>query len=186
LVASQTRDLTEANRRLAELASRDPLTNIFNRRSFYDLAEREVERARRTQRPISLLMIDVDHFKRVNDRFGHSAGDAVLRGLVAMIQPLLRDVDIFARIGGEELVVMMPETAAAAARLVAERLRQAVAASQLLADNDQLRVTISVGLATACGDETLASLIERADQALYIAKAGGRDRVIDAAPVDVA
>jgi len=181
LVASQTRDLTEANRLLQELASRDSLTEIYNRRHFQELASAELERARRSGRRVSLLLIDIDHFKRVNDSFGHSAGDEVLKGVVASIRVLLRDSDLFARIGGEELVVLMPETGLEAARLVAERLRIAIGAESHPAPNSTVTVTASIGLAvTASPPEPLAELLERADRALYAAKAAGRNRVVEA------
>jgi len=181
LVASQTRDLTEANRRLQELASRDSLTGIYNRRYFIELAGVELERARRTGRPACLLLIDIDHFKRVNDTFGHAAGDEVLRGVVTSVGEQLRDSDLFARIGGEELIVLMPETGLEAGRLVAERLRCAIEAAQYPIPGRTVGVTISIGLAiTATPVEPLNELMERADRALYAAKAGGRNRVIEA------
>jgi diguanylate cyclase (GGDEF)-like protein len=182
LVASQTRDLTEANRLLQELASRDPLTEIYNRRYFLELSAIELERARRAGRHASLLMIDIDHFKKVNDSYGHSAGDEVLKGVVLCIQGLLRDGDLFARIGGEELVVLMPETGLDAARVVAERLRAAIAAESLpVPSGGTVSVTASIGLAvSAVPPESLADLLERADRALYAAKAAGRNLVMEA------
>ena len=178
LVASQTRDLTEANARLQDLASRDSLTEIYNRRHFLELAGHELERARRAGRRISLLMIDVDHFKRVNDTHGHSAGDEVLRGVVGCVKAHLRDTDLFARIGGEELVVLMPETGPDAAGLVAERLRAAIEAASFALPDHRVGVTASIGLAvTKEPPEPLADLLERADRALYAAKSAGRNRV---------
>jgi diguanylate cyclase (GGDEF)-like protein len=183
LVASQTRDLTDANRRLQELASRDSLTEIYNRRYFLELATVELERSRRNGRPASLLLIDIDHFKRVNDSFGHSAGDEVLKGVVASIRVLLRDGDLFARLGGEELVVLLPETGLEAGRLVAERLRAAIETHRYPLPDTAATVTASIGLAvTATPPETLAELLERADQALYAAKAAGRNKVMEFKP----
>jgi len=182
LVASQTRELTDANARLQDLASRDSLTEIYNRRHFLELAGHELERARRAGRRTSLLMVDVDHFKRVNDTHGHAGGDEVLRGVVDCIKMLLRDSDLFARIGGEELVVLMPETGPEAARVVAERLRQAIEAARFaLAGDREVSVTASIGLAvTQEPPEPLADLLERADRALYAAKGAGRNRVEEA------
>jgi diguanylate cyclase (GGDEF)-like protein len=181
LVAAQTRDLTEANHRLEELAARDSLTGIFNRRHFLDLAERELERARRAGHRTSLLLIDIDHFKRVNDSYGHEAGDEVLRGVCARLSAALRDADTLARIGGEELGVLAPETDPAAVLVVAERLRQSVASGPYAAGDARLVITVSVGAATVTDlDEPLKSLMGRADKALYAAKAGGRNRVIEA------
>jgi len=181
LVASQTRDLTEANRLLQELASRDSLTEIYNRRYFHELATIELERSRRSGRQASLLLIDIDHFKRVNDSFGHAAGDEVLKGVVATVKTLLRDSDLFARIGGEELVVLMPETGIDAARLVAERLRAAIEGDRYSLPNHSVTVTASIGLAvTPIPPEPLAELLERSDRALYAAKAAGRNCVVEA------
>ena len=178
LVASQTRDLIEANKRLEELASKDSLTGIDNRRHFLELAGHELDRARRSGRPAGLLMIDIDHFKRVNDTYGHSAGDEVLRGVVARIKAQLRDSDLFARFGGEELVALMPETGLEAGHIVAERLRHAIASEPFALPDDSVTVTASFGLAvTIQPPEPIADLLERADRALYVAKAGGRNRV---------
>jgi len=181
LVTAQTRELTEANHRLAELAARDPLTGIFNRRHFLDLAERELERARRAGHQTSVLLIDIDHFKRVNDTHGHEAGDEVLRGVCARLATALRDADTLARLGGEELGVLAPETDPAAAWAVAERLRQSVASGPYAAGEARLLITVSVGAATIKDpEEPLKSLLRRADKALYAAKAGGRNRVVEA------
>ncbi|MTJ80820.1 MAG: diguanylate cyclase [Telmatospirillum sp.] len=184
LVARQTRDLTEANRRLEELASRDPLTGILNRRRFLEQADRDMERARRQGHPVSLLMIDVDHFKRINDSYGHAAGDKVLCAIVDGIGSLLRATDLFARWGGEEMTVLMPETDAPSAKRVAERLRLAISHELSPCPGDVAPVTISVGLATMAASESLSSLLERADKALYEAKRAGRDRVVEAAIAD--
>jgi len=178
LVASQTRDLIEANKQLQHLASRDSLTGIYNRRHFLELAGAEMERSRRSGRQAALVLIDVDHFKRVNDTYGHSAGDEVLRGVVACIKALLRDSDLFARVGGEELVVLMPETGMDAAHTVAERLRLAVETAAIPVSGASVAVTASFGLAvTQQPPEPMAELMERADRALYSAKAAGRNRV---------
>jgi diguanylate cyclase (GGDEF)-like protein len=127
-------------------------------------------------------MIDIDHFKKVNDSFGHSAGDEVLRGVVTCIKALLRDSDLFARIGGEELVVLMPETAIDAARRVANRLRAAIASESFpIPTGGPVRVTVSIGLAVSVlPPEPLPTLLERSDRALYAAKAAGRNRVEEA------
>jgi diguanylate cyclase (GGDEF)-like protein len=184
LVAAQTRDLTDANRRLGELAARDALTGLFNRRHFLEFAERELERARRMGRKTSVLLIDIDHFKRVNDQHGHEAGDDVLRGVCARLAAGVRDADLLARLGGEELGVLAPETDIAAALVVAERLRQSVAGGPYTAGDAKLLITVSIGVATIEDPgEALKSLMGRADKALYVAKAGGRNRVVEAAPL---
>jgi diguanylate cyclase (GGDEF)-like protein len=181
LVSRQTKDLTEANRRLAELASRDPLTEILNRRAFLEFAEHDIELARRSGRTVSLLMIDVDHFKRVNDSFGHGVGDEVLRSVVRHISALLRHGDLFARMGGEEFVVLLPDTERAAAMLAAERLRDAVESGNHNIPDGKVTVTVSIGLADGTPPESVQDLIDRADRALYAAKNNGRNRVTSAA-----
>jgi diguanylate cyclase (GGDEF)-like protein len=126
-------------------------------------------------------MIDIDHFKRVNDTFGHGAGDEVLKGVVGTIKTLLRDGDLFARIGGEELVVLMPDTGLDAARRVAERLRAAIEAERYPLPDNSVTITASIGLAlTPFPPEPLPALLDRADRALYAAKAAGRNRVVEA------
>ena len=184
LVTAQTQDLTEANRRLGELAARDSLTGIFNRRHFIELAERELERAKRSAgRKTSLILIDIDHFKQVNDKHGHQAGDDVLRAVALRLAACLRDADMLARLGGEELGVLAPETDAAGAFLIAERLRQSVASGPYNAGDARLVVTVSIGVATAeNGEEALKSVMGRADKALYAAKRTGRNRVVEATP----
>lgn len=181
LVAQQTCELMEANRRLEELASRDSLTGIYNRRYFIELAERDLERASRTGAPVSLAMIDLDHFKLVNDTYGHLVGDEVLRLVVEIIGQSLRATDLFARVGGEELVVLMPDTPEPSALIVAERLREAIASGTRDSRSAIVPVTVSIGLATAgTPPEPLDLLLDRADQALYAAKRGGRNRVVEA------
>lgn len=185
LVARQTRDLTAANHRLEELASRDSLTNIYNRRYFVELTDRDLERARRDASPVSLAIIDLDHFKQVNDNYGHLIGDEVLRLVVEKIAQGLRTTDLFARIGGEEFAVLMPGTPAPAAQMVAERLRQMVAEQAYATSGALVPVTISVGLATTTPPiQSLDLLMDRADKALYAAKRRGRNRVevADAGP----
>ena len=163
LLASEQRNLT------------DPLTGIANRRAFTLRLHAEWKRLARHQRPLSLLMIDVDHFKRYNDRYGHPAGDQVLTRLVKLVGSALREHDLLARYGGEEFAVILPESDAAAAEAVAQRVRSAVAGAAW-----PLRaVTVSIGLATALPTTTLKmnSLVIAADEALYAAKAAGRDQV---------
>jgi diguanylate cyclase (GGDEF)-like protein len=163
-----------------QLATTDSLTQLFNRRHFYRVAEREFERALRYNRPLSLLILDVDLFKRVNDTYGHTIGDQVLQTIAARCQAALRDVDLVARYGGEEFIVLMPETTAADVPATAERLRRRIAEATFSADEHELSVTVSVGAASldAGGHGlTLPGLIDRADQALYYAKRTGRNRV---------
>lgn len=181
-IADRTRDLVAANARLDMLASTDPLTGLLNRRRFMELAAAEQLRAGRHQRPLSLLLIDLDHFKRVNDQYGHRMGDAVLRTAAAILSGAIRGSDLAARFGGEELVLLLPETDLAGAAGMAERLRQAFAAATTSLDGSDVRVTASLGVAAWRGPtESLDALIHRADQALYAAKHAGRDKVMVAA-----
>jgi diguanylate cyclase (GGDEF)-like protein len=161
-----------------QLATLDALTELYNRRHFIAVVDREIARALRHARPLSLCIIDVDLFKPVNDRFGHAAGDGVLRQLAAVVRRFVRDEDIAARIGGEEFAVLLPEADAEAARGFAERLREAVAETPFELDGQPHRLTISIGIAQvgpARADRP--SLMQAADAALYRAKAEGRNRV---------
>lgn len=181
-IAERTRDLVAANARLDMLASTDPLTGLLNRRRFMELAVAEHLRAGRHQRPLSLLLVDLDHFKRVNDQYGHRMGDAVLRTAAAILSGAIRGSDLAARFGGEELILLLPETDLTGAAGMAERLRQGFAAGITSLDGTDVRVTASLGVAAWRGPgESLDALIHRADQALYAAKHAGRDRVMIAA-----
>lgn len=163
--------------RLRRLATTDPLTGLSNRRHFFERGAQELRRAARYRRPLALLMLDIDHFKSVNDRYGHEAGDAVLRDLAERLRAGLRTSDLAGRIGGEEFAVLLPETTAEQAELLAERLRAAIAADPLGPD---LGITVSLGVALAvpASEETLDPVLRRADAALYRAKAGGRNQVV--------
>lgn len=164
-------------------ASRDPLTGTLNRRAFAIQAERELARARRAGRPLSLLMMDLDHFKLVNDRLGHAAGDAALCRFVAVAEKQLRAEDLLARFGGEEFVALLPDTPAERALAAAERLR--VAFAQAVGGPPGHVFTVSTGVAELHGDEDLETTLKRADHALYRAKQDGRDRCVlagEAAP----
>ncbi len=163
------------------MAMTDPLTGSYNRRYFFELAERDFEYARRYSRPLALIMMDVDHFKLVNDTFGHLAGDLALRQVAEVCQARLRKTDLFARYGGEEFIVLLPETTKEAASSLAETLRDQVAEIEMETRRGSLRVTVSIGVSelTDGKDEemTVEQLIEEADRALYRAKGGGRNQV---------
>ena len=156
----------------------DALTGVYNRRGLFQVGEFELLRARRIKRPCCVLMLDIDHFKRVNDRYGHATGDQTLRGLTERCRTILRGVDMIGRYGGEEFVILLPETNIKSARLVAERLRQLITKEPFATDAGPLRITISIGVAEAAKLDTLGTLIERADEALYDAKRAGRNCVI--------
>ncbi len=186
-IATQAAVAIENARLYAEvqqLAVTDALTSTFNRRGLVQLGEREVERAQRFQHPLSVVMLDIDHFKRVNDTYGHPIGDRVLCALADCCRANMRTVDIVARYGGEEFVMLLPETDLASAVQVAERLRQTVEKAQVSVEVDEqmtgrtVHVTVSQGVVTMSPDTpTLAALFERVDQALYVAKQSGRNRV---------
>jgi diguanylate cyclase (GGDEF)-like protein len=165
---------------LRRLASVDELTGVANRRWFTAMAGRELERCRRFEHQLALLMIDIDHFKSVNDTHGHAVGDEVLKAFTRELESNLRSVDLLGRLGGEEFAVMLPETEQSAAALTAERLRAAVETLKFpFEDGTVLRITTSVGIAifSPTGD-SLDSLLARADSALYTAKREGRNRTV--------
>ncbi|MFV9504133.1 MAG: GGDEF domain-containing protein [Oscillochloridaceae bacterium umkhey_bin13] len=172
--------LREANTRLAYQATHDRLTDLFNRPAITDYAESELARARRANRSLSLLLIDLDHFKAINDQYGHQAGDAALCHAVQRILVSVRPYDWVGRWGGEEFLVVLPDTDVAQAQLVAERIRLHVATTPLeLASGATIRMTISGGIATATPADTLNldALFLLADHALYQAKGAGRNSI---------
>lgn len=177
------RDVSEHKKlesELHRLAVTDELTGLYNRRHFLARGEEDIELARRYDRPLSLMMVDVDHFKDVNDRYGHEVGDRALVMLAGVLSSKLRNVDCVGRIGGEEFALLMPETTGDAACEVACRLIKKVAETCMtLPDGDKLILTISIGIATLKADETsMAMLLRRADAALYEAKNQGRNRIV--------
>ncbi len=175
--------LREASAQLARLATIDTLTGLLNRRVFDERLGVEFRRSQRYRRPLSLLMIDLDHFKRVNDEHGHPYGDFVLAETARSISDSIRESDVAGRYGGEEFVVMLPETEQKAALTVADKLRAEICGREFRRDGVSVRLTFSVGIAalpaTGMGNE--ADLISRADEALYEAKRLGRDRAVVAA-----
>lgn len=172
------------DRRTQELSAQaqtDMLTGMYNRRGFQDRAEAELARAVRYGTPLSVLVGDIDHFKAVNDTYGHGIGDDALRHVAALWRNVLRDMDVSGRLGGEEFAALLPHTALADARLVAERIRVDIADGALVVEGaDPLVLTISIGVATLEHGEGLASLLGRGDSALYAAKRAGRNRVLTA------
>ncbi|MFO0566231.1 MAG: GGDEF domain-containing protein [Polyangiaceae bacterium] len=156
----------------------DGLTQIHNKRYLYEALEREVLRARRHDRPLSILMFDIDFFKRINDQYGHLAGDYVLRELARVVQGRIRRDEVFARYGGEEFVIALPETALDGAVSLAQNLRARVAEHTFVFQNERIPVTVSIGAAVLNpNDKTATDLVQRADEKLYEAKRGGRNRV---------
>jgi len=174
-------ELAEANARLERMAATDPLTRLSNRRAFHDALDQQLHRSARAQAPLSLLMIDVDHFKRLNDTHGHQAGDEVLRRLGQCLMDASRGADVAARYGGEEFSLILPDTSGEAALIVAERVRSAVEQMDIEAECSTLHITVSLGAATVCAPDAhlrAEELIAAADAALYCAKDGGRNRVV--------
>ncbi|HSN93256.1 MAG TPA: GGDEF domain-containing protein [Anaeromyxobacteraceae bacterium] len=175
--------------RLAESALQDPLTGLYNRRHFEERLGAELAAAQRHARPVSLLLVDIDHFKSVNDRHGHLAGDEALKRVGAVLGGALRKEDVLARYGVEEFVVIARETGLAGAGALAERIRQAVERAPLTWEGSEVGLTVSVGVTVAAGipeyvaGRTDRELFQSADRALYAAKQGGRNRVV-VAPFD--
>ena len=175
-------ELAQALEQNRQLAIRDELTGLHNRRHVLELMQLEAQRAERSGRPLCLALIDIDHFKRVNDQHGHAQGDEVLRAFAACASVALRDTDTLGRWGGEEFIVMLPETPADAAVGVLSRVHRQIAELRFEAFDAALRVSFSAGIAVVQPGETLAGAIERADQAMYAAKQAGRDRSVVAKP----
>jgi len=175
-------DITERKRLEEDLraqAATDPLTGVPNRRSFEATARREVERARRYAKPFAVLALDIDHFKRINDTYGHDVGDIVLKRLSQICLEKLRVTDFLARLGGEEFAMLLPETDIDAAATLAERLRTAIATTPIATPKGALPITVSLGVAQYAPNEpTIDAALKRADEALYEAKHSGRNKVV--------
>lgn len=182
----QRLELEEKNRQLEYLAGHDPLTGLFNRRQFDQLVSMELARVSRQPAPVSLLMVDLDHFKFINDRYGHPLGDEVIRHTANLLRKHTRSTDSVARLGGEEFLLLLPDSTASQAMVIAEKLRKLLEETPLPMKDGLLYLTASFGIASL--DSGVSSTYERlyatADQALYRAKASGRNRVevLDAAP----
>lgn len=174
----QKHALTGALAQIGHLATHDELTGLVNRRRMVELMAVERLRCTRNARPLILALLDLDHFKHINDSHGHAVGDQVLRGFAATVQATLRSTDVLARWGGEEFVLMLYDTDADSAAPLLERVRQAVHALDTQSAGRSLHVTVSIGLAIGEPGESVEHILERADEALYLAKAQGRNRVV--------
>lgn len=175
-------DLTLKNKALSEISARDSLTGLYNRWYVMEKIDREMNRSIRHGSPVSLIMLDIDHFKRVNDSFGHSAGDRVLRSVGQVLRGSCRVYDVAGRYGGEEFCIVLPETRVGSTTVVAERIRERLEASRFEVGADSVVVTASIGIAGVDSSEvegavSSSTLIDRADLALYAAKHHGRNRV---------
>jgi diguanylate cyclase (GGDEF)-like protein len=174
IVAARTQELVEKNRLLEVLAVTDKLTGLYNRRKLDELLDEELVRARHYEVDVSIIMLDIDHFKRVNDTYGHAVGDDVLVAMAKLLRENTRDTDALGRLGGEEFVVVCRHCDATACLDAALSLREAISTHEFPSVG---RVTASFGTASCRADDSAASLLARADAALYRAKAAGRDRV---------
>jgi len=164
---------------IEKLATTDGLTGLYNHRRFQENLTEEFKRLNRQSSPVSLILTDIDYFKKVNDNYGHPAGDIVLKGVSKIIREQIRDVDVPARYGGEEFAVILPGTDAEGAKNIAERLRKKVMDATFSADGKSLKITISIGIATAPVDaKGKEELIEKTDKALYHAKHNGRNQSV--------
>ncbi len=176
------RDITERKRHeqlLEAQSQRDPLTGAANRRCFFVRADAEFARAQRAGHPLAMIMLDIDRFKDINDHWGHAAGDQVLKHLCTVARSVVRETDLFGRIGGEEFAVVAPDTDHAGAMRLAERLRQQIGNGNARHGDDLIAYTVSAGVGTLRADDHCAEdVLERADQALYAAKRAGRNRVM--------
>jgi diguanylate cyclase len=169
-------EYSEKTRRAQELSLRDPLTGCYNRLAYQERSKAEEARWRRYHTPLSVILFDIDHFKSINDTFGHRAGDSVLKTIAQLAGQQLREVDFFARYGGEEFVALLPETPLDAARQAGEKVRLAVEGFRFHSRGKRIPLTLSCGVAHLGEGDTVDSALERADQALYRAKDGGRNR----------
>jgi len=169
----------EMEEELRRLATTDPLTGAFNRRHFLALAEKEIVRTKRHGHALSVLMIDIDHFKKINDTYGHPAGDEAIKATVETVRDQVRTIDIVSRFGGEEFVALLPETTVEGGLTLAERIRQAIEEMPVFWEDSEIRFTVSIGLAALrAGEDSIEKALKRADDGLYQAKEGGRNRVI--------
>jgi len=177
-VAINRRQLQTANQELQRLSSTDRLTGLFNRGHWEEMLRQDYARHRRYDRNAALVMFDIDHFKQINDNYGHQAGDAVIQQTAELIRQGMRDSDIAGRYGGEEFVVLLPDTDSEGAVTFAERLRQSIEAHEVIHEGHRIRFTVSLGIADLSqptGGYT--QLIERADSAMYASKSAGRNQV---------
>ncbi|MCC6873754.1 MAG: GGDEF domain-containing protein, partial [Sandaracinaceae bacterium] len=168
---------TQYHKTIYQITIIDGLTQIHNKRYLLETLEREIPRARRHARPLTLVMFDIDHFKGINDNYGHLAGDYVLKELATLVRTRLRPDDIVGRYGGEEFCAILPETNAPGGAAIAEDLRRRVQERRFVFENEAIPVTISLGVGELRGDQDVLALIKAADEKLYEAKRGGRNRV---------
>jgi diguanylate cyclase (GGDEF)-like protein len=168
--------VSEYQQHLSQLSTEDPLTRLLNRRGLEDALQLSLAQASRHDLPTSAIMVDIDHFKVVNDSFGQEVGDHVIRQVADVLKRTSRSTDVAARIGGEEFLLILPDTALSSARILAERIREAIGQRPLLVDHQRIAITVSLGVASVKGNVDLDALSTEADRAMYLAKRGGGNR----------
>jgi diguanylate cyclase (GGDEF)-like protein len=178
IASAHSRTVDDAERRLSALASTDALTGLLNRRRMSDLMQKELAQACIVNRPLAVMLLDIDHFKIINDQYGHARGDQVILAVGEILRANVRQLDLVARWGGEEFLVLMPDAGLDAARETAERVRRAVASYVVRDETDAVPVTITAGVSAWNETERLEDTIHRADTVLYLGKQAGRDRVV--------
>ena len=177
--------LIEYQQHLSHLATEDPLTRLLNRRGLEDALYISMAHASRKGLPTSAVMVDIDHFKKVNDSFGHEVGDQIIRQVADYLRRMSRASDVVARIGGEEYLLILPDTDLEPAKILAERIREAICGRPFVVGNQRISVTVSLGVARVVGESSLDALSQEADRAMYQAKQSGRNRVasVESAPL---
>ena len=177
-VSSRTKDLEKAHRELELSANTDPLTRLLNRRGMADKLDNEKFRFERNKKPFSIVLCDIDHFKRINDNYGHDAGDYILREVANLLNAVSRKPDTFCRWGGEEFLALLPETDLKGGAILAEKLRTTIEEQQFVFNNNSIPVTLSFGLSEFDETMTIDTCIKMADRCLYLAKEAGRNQLI--------
>lgn len=178
------RELEESIEKLHSISITDSLTKAYNRRYFFEVSKNIISTALRDKNEVSLIMLDVDFFKKINDKYGHQAGDRVLENLVESINKIIRESDILARIGGEEFSILLNNTSKAGAKVIAEKIRSFVESHKITYHDKSIEITVSLGVSTMCSEvDSMDKLYKEADSRLYIAKRSGRNRVIDNKPI---
>jgi len=178
-LSRMNKKLEELQNKLQEQANRDPMTNLYNRRYFHEVTANILEIAKREKKPFSLIMVDIDNFKNINDKYGHAVGDEVIKQLSLLLSKNVRSSDIVSRFGGEEFVILLPNTDLRGAQKIAAKIRESVENLQLHIDNKTIHFTISLGVSNFLpGDDSIEEILKRADQALYKAKRNGKNRTV--------
>ena len=178
LLRAEIEERKRVEKQLHQLATTDPLTGALNRRHFFNLTEQEFDRSQRYDRQISIILIDVDHFKETNDKYGHIAGDQMLQTVAERFLKNLRQMDVFGRYGGDEFVILLPETDLEQAKFAAERLHEVVTESSVDTSRGSIPLCLSMGVASLTNSDDMEKLLIKADQALYTAKEAGRNQII--------